>query len=200
MDRALLLFLLGAVAACAHFPPFVSASGTIRGLVLTQPELQPVVGATITLARRRATATTDSNGTFQFTNVPAGSYALNLHAGSVAAGALRDVVVGKGDSTCVLFLSEPLRNSPVAQLQTGPVTDPLLVLNGAVRFPASDSSAAAGNAQPRVIQIRNPWALANFTWRQLRPDSATLYYGRRASLGALLINTTPQASCSLPGP
>ncbi|MFD2764444.1 carboxypeptidase regulatory-like domain-containing protein [Micromonospora eburnea] len=74
------------------FKPNPPGQGSVTGTVTCQGT--PVAGATVTVADR--TATTAANGTYQITNVPAGSWAViaTVTSGACKGSDVRQVVVG----------------------------------------------------------------------------------------------------------
>ena len=60
-------------------PPDVPPEGTLRGTVVN-PDGVPIEGASVTVEGLGATATTDENGFYQFTDVPEGEYTVTVAA------------------------------------------------------------------------------------------------------------------------
>lgn len=195
MHIVLSLTLLGLSLSCTHLPPGPGGTGTIKGLVLGDHDLQPVNGATITVVQQRRSVTSAPDGTFRITNIPIGEHTLELQGDGMLTQSLREVPVSASDSTCVIIFPRPaVGPGRTSDVLTGPVTEPLLILNGVVRFPSTAKPPrASGPAGDAVIQIRT----ANIaTFEVIDGDSATRLYGQRAALGAIQVTTKPHAPCS----
>ena len=106
-----------------------AGSGTLQGGVTAAPGGGPMQGASVALGSR--TATTDINGSYAFTSLPAGSYpSMTASFPGYAPGTATAVVVHDGAITAQGFSlslldgpaspSSPLR--PSARIQKGPAT------------------------------------------------------------------------------
>jgi hypothetical protein len=185
IKAVLTVALISLALSCASFPLGGRATGTIRGAVMGARNLQPVAGATITIARQRRSVVSASDGTFLITELPVGTHTLVLSGGGMLGEALRDVPVTVRDTTCVLFLPQPaVVSEPSSDVLAGPTAQPLLILNGSVRFVPEPGS---------VLQLRTVNVASVY---RIHTDSAVRLYGQRASGGAVLIHTIPHAPCS----
>jgi hypothetical protein len=168
--------------------------------VVGEHDLLPVQGATITLSAVRRSVTSTHDGTFQISDVPVGEHTLELDGEDVLAESLRQVPVSAGDSTCVLFLSRPVRPvSPGTDVITERAREPLIIVNGVARIPLPGTTPPAPLPPGNVMQIRNPFIrvpMANLEMDLIGPDSATRLYGQLGAFGAVHFTATPHAPCS----
>jgi iron complex outermembrane recepter protein len=105
MNRMLLrIGLLAALAAPSwvHSALAQTASGTISGKVTLETTGDPVHGATVIVVGARRSVTTKDNGTFEITNVPAGTYEV-LAQREHLTGARQSVSVTAEKSSTVEF-------------------------------------------------------------------------------------------------
>lgn len=90
------------------------STGGIQGVV-TDPAIQPVVGAELTLAGRGESTTTASDGSFAFSNLAPGDYTLEITADGFT-GTTSDVSVASGKVAIVdVILAQQPRNQAFLQ-------------------------------------------------------------------------------------
>ena len=197
------LFVLAAttlLVSCAHLSRSSRPNGSIRGLVLSGADLQPVVGATITAGRRHV-AKTGTDGVFRIDSIAAGEHRLTLRAAGFADTAIAAISVQANDSTCAFFL--PRQIAGVAQAVADARTQSALLIVNGIRYPnlqvpleSSNSSSPISGNQLRIRKVGGP--LPSVFSRHIesievvRGAAAFAIYGPAAAYGAILITTREQ--------
>ncbi len=91
------------IAAFSSAPETAQAQGTIAGIVTDSNTGVPLPGATITIVGSQVGSTTDIDGRYEITNVPAGTYFLRARYVGFVPLDRQDVVVRNGETTQVDF-------------------------------------------------------------------------------------------------
>ena len=102
--KALIGFLLVATCGLAFFAPNATAqnTGAIVGTVLDERG-NPLVGAEVTIPKLNLVTSTDAQGRFRLTGIPAGSQSVVVLYLSAAAGDAREIVIEPGKTADMEF-------------------------------------------------------------------------------------------------
>jgi hypothetical protein len=71
-------------------------TGNFKGKILDQATKQPIVGATIQIEKTQSGTTTDTTGLFAVSNIPAGTYAVNISYIGFQSKHLSEIVITPG--------------------------------------------------------------------------------------------------------
>jgi len=82
-------------------------TGSIRGKVTNASTLEPISGATVTISGMTASTSTDSNGDYQISGLPAETYTVMVEAAGFDSQSRDGVTVVAGDTTVADFALQP---------------------------------------------------------------------------------------------
>lgn len=198
-----LLLALAAASSlsCAHFPMISRETGTLKGVVLSNFDFKPVVGARIMLDKSNRPQISATDGSFVFGKVAVGEHRLVVDAVGFFQAEAIPVPVLADESTCSLLLPQP-NLGRVSDVITGPNIGPMLIVDGVIRFGALQLALPPPPppSPGGVIQIRN-WPLPPIPSHNIasvefvRADAAARLYGQRAAQGAIEVTTLRHARC-----
>jgi hypothetical protein len=89
-------------------------SQQFRGTVTDQVLQQPLAGATVTISPLGRSVVTDETGVFRFSNIPVGSYRINISYTGFKEGVLENIAVNSGKATVINVSLEAMIHTETA--------------------------------------------------------------------------------------
>ncbi len=102
---------------------FQTSGGTITGKLIDYHSNEPIYGAKIVLEKTTYTTKTDKAGKFTLSNIPPGTYKLNIFHSRYPSGGAKPITVKK-DSTSIFDLSMMESATPSIQAIQADTTKP----------------------------------------------------------------------------
>ena len=180
MKQQFLLFWLMTVTL-----PVFAQTGDIQGTVYQRSTGRPLTGADVRITETEQTQKTDENGTFQFTELPAGTYTFVVMHPTETAPTAVSVAISSGDTTEVkIYLGEAAKlETIVVEGKRLPPTISRTDIRGSelLRIPGAANDALKGLTTLPSIGIPNDYFGVLYI-RGSEPGS-NLYYLDRTPLG-----------------
>ncbi|MBA3769234.1 MAG: TonB-dependent receptor [Blastocatellia bacterium] len=112
------IFVASAIMLVAAFSTLAQSSGSIRGVVTSQVNSQPLAGVAVQIPQLRLSTQTDDAGVYEFIGVPAGRHSVITHFEGFSDQA-RTIVVSTAPITVDFALSITAINEQVTVTATG---------------------------------------------------------------------------------
>ena len=180
MKQLFLLFWLMTVTL-----PVFAQTGDIQGTVYQRSTGRPLTGADVRITETEQTQKTDENGTFQFTELPEGTYTFVVTHPTETAPTAVSVSISSGDTTEVkIYLGEAVKlETIVVEGKRLPPTISRTEIRGSelLRIPGAANDALKGLTTLPSIGIPNDYFGVLYI-RGSEPGS-NLYYLDRTPLG-----------------
>ena len=180
MKQLFLLFWLMTVTL-----PVFAQTGDIQGTVYQRSTGRPLTGADVRITETEQTQKTDENGTFQFTELPEGTYTFVVTHPTETAPTAVSVSISSGDTTEVkIYLGEAVKlETIVVEGKRLPPTISRTEIRGSelLRIPGAANDALKGLTTLPSIGVPNDYFGVLYI-RGSEPGS-NLYYLDRTPLG-----------------
>jgi len=157
------------MSGCSKNNPTAPATGTISGTVTDATTNKPIGSATVTLGS--LTTSTSFQGTYSFSDVPAGTYTLTVTAGGYASQS-KQVQVSQGTSQTLNFSLQPaattVSGTVIDATTSTPVPSATVTLGSQTTTTSSAGSYTFSNVQPGSYTITASANGYNSTSKQIQ--------------------------------